>query len=62
MLLNFKASTQVSGQRGSGIQINPVVWRDGADATNDQAGAQSPFGLWGALGSRGARDIIDQEF
>tara|TARA_A100000171_G_C2127981_1_gene144798 strand:+ start:261 stop:443 length:183 start_codon:yes stop_codon:yes gene_type:complete len=46
----------------SGNQNNPVVWRNGNDANMNQAGAQSPYGLWGALGSRGAREVIDGEF
>lgn len=46
----------------AGNQNNPVVWRNGNDANMNQPGAQSPYGLWGALGSRGAREVIDGEF
>jgi prepilin-type processing-associated H-X9-DG protein len=34
------------------------VWRDGGGAR--APGSSSPYGLWGALGTRAAREVIDQ--
>jgi prepilin-type processing-associated H-X9-DG protein len=45
----------------AGNQNNPVVWRGGNAANNNEPGSQSPFGLWGAMGSRGARETIDTQ-
>ncbi|EMI43401.1 DUF1559 domain-containing protein [Rhodopirellula sp. SWK7] len=39
---------RVVDQYGSGAGVGP--------------GAMSPFGLWGALGTRGAKEVIDKEF
>ncbi len=46
----------------AGNASNPVVYLNGSAATNNQAGAPSPFGLWGALGTRGAREVLQGEF
>ena len=46
----------------AGNSQNPVVYLNGSAANNNQPGGKSPFGLWGALGSRGAREVIDGEF
>ncbi len=36
------------------------VWRDGFGAR--APGRESPYGLWGALGTRASKEVIDQEF
>jgi len=46
----------------AGNSASPVVFLGGNAATFNQAGAQSPFGLWGSLGSRGSREVISGEF
>ena len=42
----------------AGNSMNPVVYLSGTAANRNQPGAQSPFGLWGALGTRGASEVI----
>ncbi|MBB3210498.1 prepilin-type N-terminal cleavage/methylation domain-containing protein/prepilin-type processing-associated H-X9-DG protein [Rhodopirellula rubra] len=46
----------------AGNSTAPMVHRWGNAANNNQPGAQSPYGLWGALGSRAAKETIDEEF
>ncbi len=46
----------------SGNQNNPVVWSGGTAGNRNAAGAQSPFGLWGALGSRASSEVIQGAF
>jgi len=46
----------------AGNSSNPVVYLTGNAATRNQPGAQSPFGLWGALGSRASSEVIGAEF
>ncbi|TWT59230.1 DUF1559 domain-containing protein [Allorhodopirellula solitaria] len=46
----------------AGNSTNPVVYLNGSAATNNQAGAASPFGLWGALGTRGGREVVSGDF
>lgn len=46
----------------AGNSANPVVWINGTAATFNQPGARSPYGLWGALGSRSGKETINQEF
>lgn len=43
----------------SGRQNNPVVFNGGNAANTNAAGAQSPYGLWGALGSRASSEVIE---
>ncbi len=45
----------------AGNSRNPQVWRNGTAANKNQAGAQSPFGLWGALGTRASRETIEEQ-
>ncbi|TWU44554.1 DUF1559 domain-containing protein [Rubripirellula reticaptiva] len=45
----------------AGNQQNPVVYTGGTVANRNVPGAASPFGLWGALGTRGAKESIDTE-
>jgi prepilin-type processing-associated H-X9-DG protein len=45
----------------AGNQNNAVVWRGGTAALNNVQGSQSPFGLWGALGSRGNKEKIEEQ-
>ncbi|GAA5509460.1 DUF1559 domain-containing protein [Novipirellula caenicola] len=46
----------------AGNSQNPVVYLGGSAATKNQTGAQSPFGLWGALGTRASKEVISSEF
>ncbi|GAA4451252.1 DUF1559 domain-containing protein [Novipirellula rosea] len=46
----------------AGNQRNPVVHNGGTVANKNVAGAQSPFGLWGALGTRASKETINAEF
>lgn len=49
----------------AGNSRHPVVRLDAAaNAANPQTspGSKSPYGLWGALGTRGNREVIDGEF
>ncbi|MEM6366152.1 MAG: DUF1559 domain-containing protein, partial [Planctomycetota bacterium] len=49
----------------AGDESNPSIYAN-AQGTSSPApflpGTRSPFGLWGALGSRAALEIIDEEF
>jgi prepilin-type processing-associated H-X9-DG protein len=45
----------------AGDARNPQVWRNGTAANKNQAGAQSPFGLWGALGTRASKETIEEQ-
>ncbi len=45
----------------SGNQNNPNVHAGGAAATDNQQGAQSPYGLWGALGTRASSEVIEEQ-
>ncbi len=40
---------------------NAVVWLNGTDALNNVKGSKSPFGLWGALGTRAVKEVIEEE-
>ncbi|EMI15596.1 protein containing DUF1559 [Rhodopirellula maiorica SM1] len=44
----------------SGNQSTGPVWRDGTGIR--APGAPSPYGLWGALGTRASKEIIDSAF
>lgn len=46
----------------AGNSRNPQVWQGGVAATVNQPGAKSPFGLWGALGTRGSRETVASDF
>ncbi|MEM9369437.1 MAG: H-X9-DG-CTERM domain-containing protein, partial [Planctomycetota bacterium] len=39
-----------------------MVWHNGNAANNNAPGSQSPYGLWGALGTRASSEVIDEEF
>lgn len=45
----------------AGNSSHGVVYKWGAPADNRSPGSRSPFGLWGALGTRASREIIDTE-
>lgn len=45
----------------AGNPRNPQVYRLGSAANNNQIGAESPYGLWGALGTRAARETIQEQ-
>lgn len=44
----------------SGNQSNGVVW-DGGTGTQT-TGSKSPYGLWGALGTRASAEVINSDF
>ena len=37
-----------------------MVWKNGTGA--QAPGSQSPYGLWGSLGTRANKEVIDAEF
>ncbi|WDQ15694.1 DUF1559 domain-containing protein [Rhodopirellula sp. P2] len=41
---------------------NPMVRNGGNAANNNQPGAKSPYGLWGALGTRASKETIEMDF
>jgi prepilin-type N-terminal cleavage/methylation domain-containing protein len=45
----------------AGDSRNPMVWHNGTAANNNQAGAKSPYGLWGALGTRASNETIEEQ-
>lgn len=45
----------------AGSQNNIPVGFMGSAANNNVPGAQSPFGLWGALGTRAVKEVIEEE-
>jgi prepilin-type N-terminal cleavage/methylation domain-containing protein/prepilin-type processing-associated H-X9-DG protein len=45
----------------AGNQNNPVVFQGGNAANNNVPGSQSPFGLWGSLGTRGNKENIEEQ-
>tara|TARA_R110002073_G_scaffold73085_9_gene178807 strand:- start:11541 stop:12788 length:1248 start_codon:yes stop_codon:yes gene_type:complete len=46
----------------SGNSTAPMVHQWGNATNKNQPGAQSPYGLWGSLGSRAAKETISAEF
>jgi prepilin-type N-terminal cleavage/methylation domain-containing protein/prepilin-type processing-associated H-X9-DG protein len=46
----------------AGNSRNPVVWLNGTAANRNAPGSPSPFGLWGSLGTRSGKEVIDKEF
>ena len=44
----------------AGDRRAPQVWRNGVGAA--ARGNESPYGLWGALGTRASRETIDEQF
>ena len=46
----------------AGNSRNPMVTTAGTAANNNTPGSQSPYGLWGALGTRAASETIDGSF
>lgn len=45
----------------AGNSSNRNVWAGGNAANNNEAGSDSPYGLWGALGTRASKEVIDEE-
>ncbi len=45
----------------AGNSMNPMV-RNGVATGNNVPGAQSPYGLWGSLGTRASKEVISVEF
>ncbi|SMP73378.1 prepilin-type N-terminal cleavage/methylation domain-containing protein/prepilin-type processing-associated H-X9-DG domain-containing protein [Neorhodopirellula lusitana] len=46
----------------AGNSNNPMVRNNGTAANNNQPGAPSPYGLWGALGTAANQEVIDKDF
>lgn len=46
----------------SGGRNAAMVWHNGDAANNNTPGAMSPYGLWGSLGTRAAKEVIEEEF
>lgn len=46
----------------AGNQTNRMVYQWGTAAFNNAPGSESPYGLWGALGTRASREVLDGEF
>ena len=44
----------------AGNSRNGMVWQNGTN--NRQPGAKSPYGLWGALGTRASKEVIDGDY
>lgn len=44
----------------AGNSRNPMVIRTGTAANNNQPGAPSPYGLWGALGTRASKETVGE--
>ena len=46
----------------AGDSRSPVVWRRNANQVSSVLpGSESPFGLWGALGTRAASETIEEQ-
>ncbi|MCD0457971.1 DUF1559 domain-containing protein [Roseiconus lacunae] len=60
VLMGDGAVTFITDSIEAGNQNNPVVFINGTAANKNVPGSQSPFGLWGALGSRAAKEVIDE--
>ncbi|TWU37901.1 Type II secretion system protein G precursor [Novipirellula aureliae] len=45
----------------AGNSSNGNVWLEGTAANNNKAGSKSPYGLWGALGTRASKETIEAE-
>lgn len=46
----------------AGNSSNPMPDRNGNAANRNQPGCQSPYGLWGSLGTRAAKEVIEADF
>ena len=44
----------------AGNSRNPMVYLNGTPANLNVPGAQSPYGLWGALGTRASSETIEE--
>ncbi len=49
-------------QAGNSRQNAVVASFTGHTANPNQAGAPSPYGLWGSLGTRSSKEVINTEF
>ncbi|PAY18719.1 general secretion pathway protein GspG [Rhodopirellula sp. SM50] len=45
----------------AGNSRNPMVYLNGTPANNNVPGSQSPYGLWGALGTRASSETIQEQ-
>ncbi|MFG0254144.1 MAG: DUF1559 domain-containing protein [Rhodopirellula sp. JB053] len=39
----------------------PMTWKNESTGNSNNVGGESPYGLWGALGSRAYKEVIDEE-
>ncbi|MCC9641298.1 DUF1559 domain-containing protein [Rhodopirellula sp. JC740] len=62
VLMGDGAVKFITSSIDAGNQNNPVVYLGGNAANRNSPGSKSPFGLWGSLGTRAAREVIDGEF
>ena len=61
ILMGDGAVIFMTGSVESGNTNNPVVHAGGGAATFNQPGAKSPYGLWGALGTRGGKETVEEQ-
>ena len=61
ILMGDGAVIFVTDSINAGNQNHAVVWLGGTAALGNSPGYQSPFGLWGALGTRASKETINEE-
>ena len=61
VLMGDGAVKFVTDSIDAGNAMNGNVWLEGTAANNNQSGSGSPYGLWGSLGTRASKEIIDEE-
>lgn len=61
MLMGDGAVVFVTDSIEAGDSNDPMVWLGGMAATKNQPGVGSPYGLWGALGTRASNETIGDE-
>ncbi len=57
VLMGDGAVTFITDAIDSGDSSQETVWR-GATNVNSQPGSQSPYGVWGAMGTRASKEVI----
>jgi prepilin-type N-terminal cleavage/methylation domain-containing protein len=45
----------------AGDSRNPMVWHNGTNVNKNMPGMPSPYGLWGALGTRAASETVEEQ-
>ena len=60
------AVTFIADSIEAGDSRAPMVWKNGANTgpspPSNVPGSKSPYGLWGALGTRGSKEVIAEQF